>query len=352
MTEISMSNPKTDLATLDNIGEIPLRERIAIARKSGLIPPAVRTDEAAALILIKAHEFGVPWTQAFSAFHVINGVCSCGSQFMLAKAYERLPEFGFEMFETDSDKCRARMRRSPKHAWMEISYTFKQAQQAGLASKANWKNHPDDMLRARVISKLLKVVAPDVYMGIYTEDEAEEIKSIPHAEVTEATAARRVHAKLMGEPPHAPPDPAPPPEAPPPEDPPGDVVDVEAPPEDGATVPATADWESAIDQVDCEEALGLCLAQLAIDDRLSAEDRRALRDRAAAIAQEKQFAAGAWRELVISCTSREELDQRYEQLKPIGKALDGAARASLKSAMQKRAGELAAVENGGPEGSE
>lgn len=343
-----MSKTESALATLENAGNIPLREKIAIARNSGLIPVAVRTDEAAALILIKAHEFGVPWTQAFSAFHVINGVCSCGAQFMLAKAYERLPEFAFELLESDSDKCRAKMRRSSNHAWMTIGYTFAQAQQAGLAGKPNWKAHPDDMLRNRVVSKLLKMIAPDIYMGIYTEDEAEGIKSIPHAEVDDATAARRVQAKLTGAPP--PPDPAPP-DAPP-EDPPGEVVDAEPEPPEGSPpdVPATADWEQAIDGADSGEALATSLGQIAKDERLTGLQQLALRTRAAAVATSRGAGPAPWLALIACCATRAELEERFGQLKAIAGTFEPTERAGLKKAMEQRAGELAALEAGGTEG--
>jgi hypothetical protein len=56
-----------------------------------------------------------------------------------------------------------------------LSYRLEQAQRAGLMSNAQWKNHPEAMLRARCSAALARAMFPDLAAGIYTPDEGEEI---------------------------------------------------------------------------------------------------------------------------------------------------------------------------------
>lgn len=59
-----------------------------------------------------------------------------------------------------------------------LSYTYSDAEQAGYiygkdrTLKKNWRQSPADMLRARLISKSLRMIEPDIVVGLYTPEEA------------------------------------------------------------------------------------------------------------------------------------------------------------------------------------
>ena len=53
------------------------------------------------------------------------------------------------------------------------TYTWEDGQLAWLTEKDNWKKNPEDMLVARATTRALKRYAPDVLLGIMTEDEIE-----------------------------------------------------------------------------------------------------------------------------------------------------------------------------------
>lgn len=52
-----------------------------------------------------------------------------------------------------------------------VSFTMEEAKQKGLASKPNWKMHLPEMLRARCITKALRMHVPEIAAGIYDEHE-------------------------------------------------------------------------------------------------------------------------------------------------------------------------------------
>jgi len=49
------------------------------------------------------------------------------------------------------------------------------AKQAGLAGKDNYVKYPDRMMRARALSRACKEAFPDVFAGIYSVEEADDI---------------------------------------------------------------------------------------------------------------------------------------------------------------------------------
>lgn len=267
-----------DLMTVHDADRIPIDQIVRHLRASRMVPPSIRSDDALKAIILMANELGIAPYSACRQIYVIDGLPSCSAQLMLALANKRLPEFQHEIAKSDSETCTMRMRRDPTRPWMELTYTFKQAQQAGLTNKRNWKASPDDMLRNRVVSKLLRMVAPDVFAGIYSVDEA-----------VEAAAGRRA--------------PPPDPEKPTPkealarvlsdEDPPGvtpvtddlvpDGVPVDVDPEVDHKVlgyereSLFSDWSAAVEQAGSLDDLKALWFQIEEDTRLRPEDREELR---------------------------------------------------------------------------
>lgn len=158
-----------------------LRRVCKAAITAGILPRSIQREEQALAIALKSRELGIPPMQGFSQIHLIQGVASCSAQLMLALAYKHLPEFDMDVKESTGQKATIAFRRDSRRTPVTLTYTIEQARAAGLTSKDNWKNHPDDMLRNRVVSKGLRMVAPDVFAGLYLPDEVEE--GIPTSEV-------------------------------------------------------------------------------------------------------------------------------------------------------------------------
>ena len=57
----------------------------------------------------------------------------------------------------------------------QVKYSIEDAKRAGLVrEKSGWAKNPDAMLRARVISKSLRMVAPEIVSGVYTPEEVSD----------------------------------------------------------------------------------------------------------------------------------------------------------------------------------
>ena len=172
----------TALSTTSALGWDEMLKQVRAARAAGIVPAEVKSDEAGVAIMLKAAELGIPPMAAFSQIHVIKGKPSLSSQLMLAKAYELLPKFGFKIVKSDDDVATISMRRSPDHEWVELTFTQEQAKKAGLGG-ATYQKWGADMLRWRVVSKLLRLVAPDKFAGTYTPEELQEMPDEPGAPI-------------------------------------------------------------------------------------------------------------------------------------------------------------------------
>lgn len=144
------------------------------AIRSGILPKSITREDQAVAIALKARELGVPPMQGFSTIHLIQGVATCSANLMLGLAYKRLPEFSIRLIERTSSRCVMEFRRDARREWLRVSYTIEEAKAAKLTSKDNWANHPAAMLNARVVGIGCRLVAPDVFAGLYTPEEIDD----------------------------------------------------------------------------------------------------------------------------------------------------------------------------------
>lgn len=85
------------------------------------------------------------------------------------------------------------------------TYDIEEARAAGLTSKNNWKQHPKAMLVARATTQAMRWFAPDVMVGVFTDDEVDtdpvEVLTEQPAEVVEvvAEAPEVVEAEVVAE---------------------------------------------------------------------------------------------------------------------------------------------------------
>lgn len=152
-------------ATLDDAWRLA---KLVVA--SGLAPKAVRTPEAAIVMILTGRELGLTAMQSIRSIHVVEGKPLLSADLMLALCL-RLPTC--EMFScietTDAVASFTAKRRGQPET--RLSFSIEQARNAGLSGKDNWKKYPAAMLRARAIAALARLVFPDAFVGVYEEDE-------------------------------------------------------------------------------------------------------------------------------------------------------------------------------------
>jgi len=122
-------------------------------------------------------------------FHLVNGSLTMRSDAMLAGYRTRGGKVIWKQFDSnaaigiwkyDGNEC-------------EIGFTAEDAKQAGLLPAkpgSGWQKDPSAMLRARCISKAIRMLAPEVVAGVYTPEEAADFSATPSAP-TQPTPTRQ-----------------------------------------------------------------------------------------------------------------------------------------------------------------
>lgn len=106
-------------------------------------------------------------------YHLIQGQISMRADAMLAGFRQRGGKVIWKQF--DAKAAIATWKYDGNE--VEISYTLDDAKQAGLwPAKAGtgWSKDPAAMLRARCISKAVRMLSPEVVMGVYTPEEVSD----------------------------------------------------------------------------------------------------------------------------------------------------------------------------------
>ena len=106
-------------------------------------------------------------------YHLIEGKPSMRADAMLAD----YRGFGgkCEWLSLGDDGQEAKARFTLRENSLVIGYTIDHAKAAGLVKpKSSWEKDPGSMLRARCISKAMRIVAPEVVTGIYAPEDFDE----------------------------------------------------------------------------------------------------------------------------------------------------------------------------------
>lgn len=138
---------------------------------SGMLPAHIKTPAAAAAIILKGRELGIPPMQALSGIAVIQGKPVAGSELMLAILYRDHGDNCLWFTETTETACRVSYARRGWPERREYAFTIEDAKRAGLLTNATWTKYPAAMLRARCISAVARMAFPDSIGGMYTPEE-------------------------------------------------------------------------------------------------------------------------------------------------------------------------------------
>jgi len=164
--------------------------------KSGVLPAAVKSPEAALAIIMRGREYGLTAMQSLTSIYIVDGKTSMSADLMVAKVLESgLAEY-FEFTESTPERCTYVTKRKGRPE-KSLTWTLDMAQKAGVASKDVWRKYPAAMLRHRTSSDLARAVYPEVVLGLYDPDEL-AVTEAPPTPSPEAARAQEValHADL------------------------------------------------------------------------------------------------------------------------------------------------------------
>ncbi len=143
------------------------------AFRSGMLPSAIKSKEAAAIIALKGRELGLPYMVAVAHIHVINGKPSMSAEMMQTLARKNLPGLVINFLKSDNTCAEIEFLRPEKGSKAFVSkFTLEDATKAKLMGKDVWQQYPAAMLFSRAISAGLRKVCPEALMGVsYTPEE-------------------------------------------------------------------------------------------------------------------------------------------------------------------------------------
>lgn len=138
-------------------------------------------------LMCLAESEGLHPIQALKRYHIIQGRPSMRADAMQAE-FQRIGG-RVEWLETSETSCSAVFRHPelcPKG--QTVKFDMADAKRADLGVKETWRKYPAAMLRARVISMGIRMVAPGVVVGIYTPEEVSDFDSAPIQATATVTA--------------------------------------------------------------------------------------------------------------------------------------------------------------------
>jgi len=155
-------------------------------KESGLFPDL--KSEAQAIVKIQAgKELGIEPFASIQGVNIVLGkpVMSANLQAGLIKKSGR---YNYKVLEHNEQVCKLEFYEKWGDTWQLIGnseYSTKEATQAGLTHKDNWKKHPKNMLFARAMSNGAKWYCADVFItGTYNESDEFEIAPVVQVDNT------------------------------------------------------------------------------------------------------------------------------------------------------------------------
>lgn len=140
--------------------------------RSGMLPPAIKSAQAAVFAIQKGRELGVPPTAALTSIQVIQGRPTCSAELMLALVQRDYGANAMRITATDNTRCTITYRHPDVAETQTYSWTIEDANRAGLVTgNPAWNKYPAAMLRARCISAVARMAFPLSILGMYTPEE-------------------------------------------------------------------------------------------------------------------------------------------------------------------------------------
>lgn len=154
----------------NSVSSIEAIEKVGVAiAKSGMF--GVERLEQGFILALQCFTEGLPPMELCKRYHLIQGKLSMRADAMLALYRERGGRVKWIKYDADA----AQGEWTFEGQTQTISYTANDAKLAGMlpAKGGGWAKFPAEMLRARCISKSVRMLCPEVVTGTYTPDEVE-----------------------------------------------------------------------------------------------------------------------------------------------------------------------------------
>lgn len=137
--------------------------------RSGMLPHSIKTPEAAAAIIVKGIELGLPPMAALNGINVIKGKPTISPQLMLSLINRSglLEDLSITTGDNGASVTMKRRGRAPHTA----TFGPKEAKGLGLMGKDNYKQQAPTMYQWRAVAACARIVFPDVLDGMYTPEE-------------------------------------------------------------------------------------------------------------------------------------------------------------------------------------
>lgn len=173
------------------------------AEQAGLVPQGTNKYQAMAIVQA-GREMGLQPLQSLRTMNFIKGRLVMSVQLQLALA-KNTKNVTVKSLEEGEGFCKVALGRNDETITCE--YTIDDAQKAGLVKPdGNWQKYGRQMLRWRAIGDALKIICPDLVMGLLSSEEAGNIEcfapSVPNnkPEVkSPQEPAKAVHEDLISE---------------------------------------------------------------------------------------------------------------------------------------------------------
>lgn len=150
--------------------------------RSGLFP-GVTSPAAAFSLMMLCQSEGLHPMQALKRYHIIEGRPTLRADAMQAEFQRQGGRIQWVEFSRTAARA---VFSHPEFCpdGVDLAVTFEEFARTGMVNgkygvKDNWKHHPDSMLRARLISKGIRMVHPGIVAGIYTPEEALDFTPVP-----------------------------------------------------------------------------------------------------------------------------------------------------------------------------
>ena len=169
---------------------IPFNDLQSMARAvaAGGMFPSVKSPEQAITLMLLAQAENLHPMNALRRFHIIDGKPSMRADTMLASYRAKGGRAIWVTKADDTGKQVARWTYDGND--LEIGYTIDEARKAGYVRQgSNWTKDPASQLRARAITRAVRMLCPEVVVGIYTPEELEDVANTSGAPIKPMPAA-------------------------------------------------------------------------------------------------------------------------------------------------------------------
>jgi hypothetical protein len=185
MTPAVVDKTPTKLSGFESIEE--MKEWAETIIESGLLPDSISEPEQVITIVQYGKELGLTPHSALNNLHVIAGrpVISASMLGALLKRAKKEWIITEDFVTIDTADGKSDKRTTYKFYWKseitgkvmeaEHSITWRQMDVAGYTSKHNWQKYPKEMMRARCLSSAVRALFPEIFLGLYTDLEINDI---------------------------------------------------------------------------------------------------------------------------------------------------------------------------------